>query len=105
MKSDLYLCKSNKLYRDNEVLEKFVEDLSFLIDDYKFSLETISILCKINIEKLTNFYAGKGYILYEEMSLIESVLAPFLSAIDIAKHNYDVVIKSRESDKPLIFEN
>ncbi|MGO0907717.1 HTH domain-containing protein [Clostridioides difficile] len=85
-------------------IEKFMKDLSFLIEEYKFSMETISILCKIDLENLNDFYIGKDFLLYEEISLIESVLFPFISAIDIAKHNYNIIIKTRQSNKPFILK-
>ncbi len=94
MEFDLILSESDKFYKDHSVLENFITKLDILINEYKIGLETVSILCKIDLDKINLFYSGKGYLTYNEMEIIQTVfLYPFEKAIKISKENYDKINK------------
>lgn len=83
-------------FKDDHGLESFMQRLNNLIQIYKFELETISILCKIELDKLKLFFEGKEYLTYDEVILIQAVFfEPFESAINISKENYEMEIKSQ----------
>ncbi|UDN56625.1 HTH domain-containing protein [Clostridioides sp. ES-S-0010-02] len=84
-------------FKDHEVAKNYIGDLYYLIDEYKFSMDTVSILTNIDIKKLNDFYIGKGTLHYDELVLINSVIIiPFIDVFKTAKDNYDMIIKAHK---------
>lgn len=79
-----------------------------LVDTYKFSMESISILSHIEICKLNDFYTGNGYLNYEEvLQLYDTVIDVFTIAVETSLHNYKCLLKFKEcrsDDIPIIFD-
>ncbi|MCC0650598.1 HTH domain-containing protein [Clostridioides sp. ZZV15-6598] len=79
-------------FKEDEVAKNYIGDLYYLIDEYKFSMDTVSILTNIDIKKLNDFYIGKGTLHYDELTLINSVIImPFVDTFKTAKHNYNMI--------------
>ncbi|MFL8674148.1 HTH domain-containing protein [Clostridioides sp. GD02404] len=98
MKVTLHTGELN-FFREHEVAKNYIGDLFYLIEEYKFSMETVSILTNIDIKKLNEFYIGKGTLHYDELVLINSVvIMPFIDVFKTAKHNYEMIIKSSKKD-------
>ncbi|HID1218349.1 hypothetical protein KW94_19845 [Clostridioides difficile] len=89
----------DEFFKDHEVSKNYIGGLYKLIDIYKFSMESVSILTRIDLDKLNNFYAGETSLNYDELCLIESVIAPFIEAFKNAEHNYNMIIKTRKERK------
>ncbi|MCR8743688.1 hypothetical protein [Romboutsia lituseburensis] len=78
--------------KNDEITLSFLELLYHFIDDYKFSLETVSILTKIELTKLEKFYYESGNLSYNELSLIKKVvILPFENVFEISKFNYKIL--------------
>ncbi|CCL53312.1 hypothetical protein [Clostridioides difficile] len=87
-------------FKDHEVAKNYIGDLYNFIEEYKFSMDTVSILTNIDIKKLNDFYIGKGALHYDELVLINSVvIMPFIDVFKTAKHNYGMIIKSSKKDE------
>lgn len=90
----------DEFFKDHEVAINYIGGLYKLIDVYKFSMESVSVLTRIDLDKLNNFYAGKTSLNYDELCLIESVIiTPLVEAFESAEHNYNMTIKMREERK------
>ncbi|MDK2587536.1 hypothetical protein QOZ83_16990 [Romboutsia sedimentorum] len=91
------------LFGKNESLSiNFLEKIFYFIETYKLSLETISILTKIDIEKLNDFYYKNGLLHYDELSLINKVIVnPFEIVFKTAELNYETAIESQEELRKL----
>ncbi|AVD37738.1 TPA: hypothetical protein KRI65_000517 [Clostridioides difficile] len=82
-------------FKEHEVAKNYIGELYNFIEEYKLSMETVSILTNIDIKKLNDFYIGKGTLHYDELVLINSVIImPFIDVFKTAKHNYEMIIKS-----------
>jgi hypothetical protein len=102
MNRDLINTESFLFRKDESVSINFLEKLYYFIETYKFSLETVSILTKIDIEKLNDFYYKNGSLHYDELSLINKViLIPFEHVFNIAEYNYQKAIESQEQLRKL----
>lgn len=82
--------------KDEEITISFLEKLYYFIEEYKLSLETVSILTKIDLQKLNEFYYKSGKLHYDELSLIKKVvIMPFEKVFEVAEHNYVKVTESQ----------
>lgn len=99
----------NNFFIGEECIESTSNKLISLINVYKFSIETISILSHIELNKLINFYNGKESLNYEEIIRLGiDVLDPLDIAIKTSIYNYNSYEKIKEARKkgtPIIFEN
>ncbi|WP_343101354.1 hypothetical protein [Romboutsia sp. MSSM.1001216sp_RTP31141st1_G3_RTP31141_220114] len=83
--------------KDEEITISFLEKLYYFIEEYKFSLETVSRLTRINLKKLNEFYYNSGKLHYDELSLIKKVVVlPFENIFEIAEYNYVHVIETQK---------
>lgn len=88
-----------------ECVKSTSNKLISLINTYKFSIETISILSHIELNKLTNFYNGEEKLDYEEIiRLCGDVLDPLTIAVNTSINNYNSYQKSKEKRIPIIFK-
>ncbi|MBS1276222.1 hypothetical protein E1H49_19375 (plasmid) [Clostridioides difficile] len=90
----------DEFFKSHEVAKNYIGGLYKLIDVYKFSMESVSVLTRIDLDKLNNFYAGEASLNYDELCLIESVIiTPLAGAFETAEHNYNMIIKARKERK------
>lgn len=81
---------NEKIFIGEEGIEIVSEQLKFLVDKYKFSLESISMLSHIEFNKLSDFYSHKNGLTYDEViQLSNSVLEVFIPAVETSIHNYN----------------
>lgn len=92
MKLNEYIAEKPLFKKNDEITLSFLELLYHFIYDYKFSLETVSILTKIELTKLEKFYYESGNLSYDELSLIKKVvILPFKNFFEISKFNYKML--------------
>lgn len=88
---------NNNFFIGEECIEDISKQLICLVDTYKFSLESISLLSHIELDKLISFYNGEASLHYEEIHKLDIVVIDiFIKAIESSLHNYDFYLKSRE---------
>jgi len=79
-------------YRKDEGSKGFIEDWDTLVNEYNLSLSKIADISHIDEIRLKNYNSGDGYLTYDEMSFLTTVIIePFMCAINIAKENYITV--------------
>ncbi|MCR1955087.1 hypothetical protein NSA24_09810 [Clostridioides mangenotii] len=79
-------------YRKDEGSKGFIEDWDTLVNKYNLSLSKIADISHIDEIRLKNYNSGDGYLTYDEMSFLTTVIIePFMCAINIAKENYITV--------------
>lgn len=82
---------------NDEFIEEFVINLYTLLDEYKFTLETISILSKVEINTLENFINKKGGLTYDEINMIEDcVLLPLIKVLEVCEHNFKMKVLTKK---------
>lgn len=105
---DLMILKNanEKIFLGDECIEIASEQLEFLVKEYKFSLESISILSHIELNKLSDFYYRKNGLEYDEVvQLSNSVLEVFVPAVETSIHNYNSYEKFKKNRVYTIFED
>lgn len=103
MNQELINSESFLFKKDESISINFLEKLFNFIETYKLSLETVSILTKIDIDKLNDFYYKNGVLHYDELRLINKVIInPFENVFEIAESNYKMAIKNQEDLKKLM---
>ena len=81
--------KNIRYLLNDEFIEGFVINLYTLLDEYKFTLETISILSQIEINVLENFINKKDGLTYDEINIIENcAVLPLIKSIEVCEHNF-----------------
>lgn len=81
---------NDKFFIGEEIIEDPSDQLNFLVEKYKFSLESISILSHIELNKLSNFYSHKDGLTYDEVTQLSNlVLEVFIPAVETSIHNYN----------------
>lgn len=102
MNKELVESESFLFKKNDNVSISFLEKLYYFIETYKFSLETVSILTKIDTEKLNNFYYKNGELHYDELSLINKVIIiPFENVFSISEYNCKKAMEIQEKLREL----
>jgi hypothetical protein len=97
---------NEKFFIGEEAIEVDSDRLKILVEKYKFSLESISILSHIEFNKLYGFYHHQNGLTYDEViQLSNSVLEVFIPAIETSIHNYNSDEKYKKNRVPTIFED
>lgn len=93
MEVNLYIGK-DEFFKNYEVVKNYIGGLYKFIDVYKFLMELVFVLIRIDLDKLNNFYVGEVSLNYDELCLIESVIIIFLVGVfEIVEYNYNMIIK------------
>ncbi|MDZ4910186.1 hypothetical protein GNF68_14210 [Clostridium perfringens] len=99
---------NHTFFIDEECIETISKKLVLLVDKYKFSIDTISILSHIELKKITGFLNKKEGLTYDEINMLDNVvLSVFESAIQTSIYNYEChkkVKDAREKGEPIIFK-
>lgn len=103
VEQELISSESFLFRKDDSIAINFLEKLFHFIEMYKLSLETVSILTKIDIDKLNDFYYKNGVLHYDEIRLINKVIVnPFEHVFQTAESNYKMAIRNQEDLKKLM---